>query len=333
MDPVPLPDTLRPLLQQLDEALSLEGKFQAHLLLPSTLQDSQEVTFGIRDGSANVLRCLKVWYDLPSDVLFVAVNLMDRFLTKMKVRPKHMACISIAAFQLASHMVCGGAGPGATDVCAISQCKCTLGDLNRMQAVISSKLSAENESSPITALVFLRIFHGLLTAIDVDGIYARAVGEHDMLLRLEVLACDAGCSNFRACEVALVLLCSQLDSGVAALKPAPPASGVIALISFVANLQQHCKISERAFYSCHLAVLNILARYNAELQLPHRQRLVWKLSQRTLRSLRPTERLVTTLPTIDEHGQLHITPGCRRSGSFSSSDESWSGMSWASGQE
>jgi hypothetical protein len=48
-------------------------------------QDPTEITNGIRDGSAHVLRCLKVWYDLPSDVLFVAINLMDRFLTKMKV--------------------------------------------------------------------------------------------------------------------------------------------------------------------------------------------------------------------------------------------------------
>lgn len=56
---------------------------------------------GARDGAAHVLRCLKVWYDLPSDVLFVATNLVDRFLTKMRVRPKHMACISVGSFLLA----------------------------------------------------------------------------------------------------------------------------------------------------------------------------------------------------------------------------------------
>jgi cyclin G2 len=54
------------------------------MVLVST-QDPTEITTGIRDGSAHVLRCLKVWYDLPSDVLFIAINLMDRFLTKMKV--------------------------------------------------------------------------------------------------------------------------------------------------------------------------------------------------------------------------------------------------------
>ena len=36
------------------------------------------------------------------------------------------------------------------------------------------------------------------------------------------------------------------------------------------------------------------------LQVPHRQRLVWKLSNRTLRHLRPTDRLRPTLPKICE---------------------------------
>lgn len=39
----------------------------------------------MRNGSAHVLRCLKVWYDLPPDTFFNAVNIMDRFLTRMKV--------------------------------------------------------------------------------------------------------------------------------------------------------------------------------------------------------------------------------------------------------
>lgn len=34
-------------------------------------------------------------------MLFVATNLVDRFLTKMRVRPKHMACISVGSFLLA----------------------------------------------------------------------------------------------------------------------------------------------------------------------------------------------------------------------------------------
>lgn len=61
----------------------------------------REVTAGGRDGSAYVLRCLKMWYELPSDVLFSAMSLVDRFLDRMAVKPKHMACMSVASFHLA----------------------------------------------------------------------------------------------------------------------------------------------------------------------------------------------------------------------------------------
>lgn len=71
------------LVAQLQEALALEPKFQPSLDLPHQADD--EITVGVRDGSAHVLRCLKVWYDLPGDVFFVAINLIDRFLTRMRV--------------------------------------------------------------------------------------------------------------------------------------------------------------------------------------------------------------------------------------------------------
>ena len=56
----------------------------------------------MRDGAAHVLRCLKVWYDLPSAVLLDALNLMDRFMSRMKARPKHLSCIAISSFHLAA---------------------------------------------------------------------------------------------------------------------------------------------------------------------------------------------------------------------------------------
>ena len=48
---------------------------------------SSGISPGMRDGSAHVLRCLKVWYDLPSDVFHTAVANIDTFLAKMKMRP------------------------------------------------------------------------------------------------------------------------------------------------------------------------------------------------------------------------------------------------------
>lgn len=328
MDPEPEPDVLSPLMARLDEALSLEHKFRPFLELPSVSRERQDVTIGIRDGSAHVLRCLKIWYDLPSDVFFIATNLMDRFLTKMKVKAKHMACMSVASFQLACRMVCGGSAPELQDILAISQAKCSVADLVRMQGVVSTKLGATPSSPPpITPITFIAIYHALLSAIDTHHVYARVVNEYELMQLLEVALCDAACSNFRPSETALALLCSAFDTGVARLHPSPPpAPVVLSLVSFIAQIQKRANISESSFLSCHSAILNVIGRYNAELQVQHRQRLVWKVSQRTLRHLRPTGRLVTTLQTIDEHGQLQIPPRSRNPSTSSSTDENWGGQ-------
>ncbi len=47
----------------------------------------------------------------------------------------------------------------------------------------------------------------------------------------------------------------------------------------------------------------------------HRQRLTWKLSRRTLKQLRPIEKLVNVLPTIEENrqfGQVQNRSRCSR---------------------
>ncbi len=58
--------------------------------------------------------------------------------------------------------------------------------------------------------------------------------------------------------------------------------------------------------------------------MPYKQRLVWKLSSRTLRSLRPTDKLKLTsyLPTIEEDNNLRGALR-DRTGSVSSEDEDW----------
>jgi hypothetical protein len=47
-------------------------------------------------------------------------------------------------------------------------------------------------------------------------------------------------------------------------------------------------------------VIKILSCYNGQQKTPYKQRLVWKLSSRTMRVLRPTDKLTSYLPTIEE---------------------------------
>lgn len=119
---------------------------------------------GARDGSAHVLRCLKVWYDYPSEVFFIAINLMDRFLTKMKARPKYMECISVSSFHIAAVQF-AEKSLDADHLVSISQCKCTGSDLKRMSEVIRNKLGWAPGTQPITPLTYLRLFNDMFQAV------------------------------------------------------------------------------------------------------------------------------------------------------------------------
>lgn len=335
---LPVPDAIHPLLEQLQEALVLEVKYQPNLLLPTTAQND-EITIGARDGSAHVLRCLKVWYDLPSDVFFIAINLMDRFLTKMKARPKHMACISVSAFHIAAVQMAQSLD--ADHLVSISQCKCTGGDLKRMSEVIRNKLEWAPGTHPVTSLTFLRLFnamfHAVVSHLGLGDVYASIVTESELLLRLEMVACDGNCASLRPSEVALVLLCMYLNSAVNKLDanvdnnmpmtPVPgssilpasisPAREMLKLIEFAMELQKICKISDASFFSTHEAVGAILNKYNAQEQTPHRQRLIWRLSSRTARLLRPTDKFTSVLPVIAEHGPVPSPSKIRKNRKFS----------------
>lgn len=245
-----------------------------------------------------------------------------------------MACISVAAFQLATHQVSASYKPDeiievpdSRDLALISQCKCTLGDLTRMQGIISLKLGAEPNTLPVTSLTFFRLLNSIFVAASkeygISEAYSQAMGRYPISIQLEIIACDATCSNYRPVEIALVLLCTTLHLSNTEF---PVLSRLLGL---VLEIRKICQISDENFCVCHEAIVRILGRYNAHAQMPYRQRLVWRLSQRTMRLLRPTEKLVSTLPTIDEHGQLQL-PLRSRFGSISS-EESWeSGEEWPS---
>lgn len=303
----PQPNVIPKLLCRLQELLALQNKYQPNLTLP--IEDNgSEVTIGIRDGSAHILRCLKVWYDLPTEVLLVSLNIMDRFLTKMKVQPIHIACISVASFHIACQMTCNPENvPERTHMITISQCKCTLSDLVRMESIIISKLEInlnDRDNLPVTALNFLRLFHEILCVMKYNDLYKKVVDQFQIFQRLEVIACNGLCVNYEASLIALVLLSSMVDIGVARLQPTPYAHvSVLSMVTFFTEIQENCQISDDCFYDCLESVLRIISKYDSQTGLPHRQRLVWRLSQRTLKYLRPTNKFNSMLPTIEEQCQ------------------------------
>jgi cyclin G2 len=307
-------EDVHPYLKQLEQALELEVKYRVPVNDNPGGEMSGGITSGMRDGSAHVLRCLKVWYDLPSDVFFNAISSIDRFLAKMKAQPKHLSCIAVAAFHLAClqhqklqqeqhkdalvvHLV-----PEPLDLVNISQSRCSPSDLLRMRDILATKLETNpgaGPEQPITALTMLRLMFNVSRAaanhLGLKDLLPETSLPDQLLHQLEILACDSLTLQHRPAELALALLATNFQQR-ATREPGHST----ALMGFISELQKYCNIPSSSFVNCLGIVVNQLDKYNSETTVAHRQRLVWKLSTRTLRHLRPTDKLRATLPTIKE---------------------------------
>jgi len=292
---------VHPLLHQLDSLLAGEVSRPRP---GAPVSGQATISPGMRDGSAHVLRCLKVWYDLPSDVFHTALANIDTFLAKMKAQPKHLSCIAVSSFHLACSQLEDQllAIPEPADLVSISQSRCSASDLLRMEAILATKLDNKQQQAvpplPVTPLSFLRLMMAVSRAaaarLDISPVPPAAPPPH-LLHQLEILVCDSSTLKFRPCEVALALLCTEFQRTCSDHPDTAPA-----LMGFVSELQKYCGVSGAEFCSVLGSVAAILDKYNAAGQVPHRQRLVWKLSNRTLKQLRPTDRLRPTLPRICE---------------------------------
>lgn len=204
-----------------------------------------------------------------------------------------MACISVSSFYIAAVQM-AQQSLDADHLVSISQCKCTGGDLKRMSEVIRNKLEWAPGTQPITSLTFIRLFNTMFQAaasqLGLGDLYASMVTvcrvlrslfmlalnlnfiissytiilihiqEFELLLRLEMIACDGNCSSIRPSEVALVLLCTYMDDalnrlesnaeknmvnmpGPSSMDEAPtPAQQMLRLVEFAAEIRKMCKV-------------------------------------------------------------------------------------------
>lgn len=197
-------------------------------------------------------------------------------------------------------------------------------------------------SPPVSGLTFIRLFYHIFriaaSELGLSEFYESAIILSDLEQKMEILACDASCASIRASELALVMVCTQMDASVSKLDAG--AQQIHGLVDYAIQLQKLCRVSksccqaclsivnrsfpsqipDSTFFHTHAAVVKILSNYNGQQKMPYKQRLVWKLSSRTLRSLRPTDKLKVSsyLPTIEEdNNNLRF-----RTGSVSSEDGS-----------
>ncbi|XP_023220782.1 cyclin G-like isoform X1 [Centruroides sculpturatus] len=251
-----------------------------------------------RDNMAQVLRCLRVWYDLSPKILILALHTMDSFLAKIKVQAKHVPCIALSCFHLAMEWSEEGIMITLSELVTISQTRCSTHDLLRMQGIILSKL--EWKQAPPTSFTFLELFHSLLNhaahiaKLSCEEVVSGLLPLELCTQRLEVLMCSHKCSNLKRSAVALALLNYVL------IEEMPPRWN---WSIYIKDLQEFCKITSDEFEKSKHIVQKVLSSYDHQQQLPHhlRQQLNWKLSVRTWRQLHlALRRRQFSLPPLEE---------------------------------
>lgn len=80
------PDAITSIMDELECLLDNEHHYTPYLDVSREELERDDISAIGRNRYINVLRCLKMWYELPSEVFIVAVNIVDRFLSKMKVK-------------------------------------------------------------------------------------------------------------------------------------------------------------------------------------------------------------------------------------------------------
>lgn len=152
-------DTRR-LLHMLGEALVKEAdkwKPVHYRLNTSNLETSGDQ----RDEIVSWLIFLNGRFHFTPETLALAISMMDRFLSAVKVRPKYVQCVAISCFYIAAKTLEEDEViPSTVDLVKTSRCDCAVSDILRMECVILNKLDWTIKT--VTPVDYLHIIHALL---------------------------------------------------------------------------------------------------------------------------------------------------------------------------
>ncbi|XP_072256822.1 cyclin-G1 [Pyxicephalus adspersus] len=282
------------LLHQLNSLLEQEIKNQPKACglrrIETTHDNGLRMTATLRDFAVKDLLSLIQFFGFSTQTFSLAVNLLDRFLSKMNVQPKHLGCVGLCCFYVAVKVTEEERNvPLANDLIRISQYKFTVYDMMRMEKIVLEKLVWKVKAT--TALNLLHVYHSL--------VYENLSSERQKLLTLDrletnlkVCHCKIGFSKAKPSVLALSLLAVEVQE-----------QKLLELTDLLDSLQKHSKISSRDLLCWKELVSKCLAEYSSSrCSKPNVQKLKWIVSGRTERQLRHSYYRIAHLPTIPETG-------------------------------
>ncbi|KAG8011873.1 Cyclin-G2 [Nibea albiflora] len=257
------------------------------LMESASTENHSGVSAKCRDTRVEELWGLTSFFGYSTQTFVQAVNLLDRFLTIMKVQPKHLPCIGVCCLHIAAKMIEEESNVSPThELIRISQSKFTVSDLCRMEKIISAKLSVEPEA--VTALTFLHLYYSAFTSLSARREEIPSIGRLEA--QLKACLCRLVFSKAKPSVLALSLIAQEFD-----------ALASITLLKIVQQFQRHLKISDSELLHWKELVAKCMTDYcSSECNKPDNKKLVWIVSRRTAQNLQANHFSVPGLPTIPE---------------------------------
>uniref|UniRef100_A0A3Q4H1M2 Cyclin G1 n=1 Tax=Neolamprologus brichardi TaxID=32507 RepID=A0A3Q4H1M2_NEOBR len=272
----------QPFAAQLKALIDLEGRYQPKLsglrFIESAQDNGLRMTSRLRELEVKDLLSLTRFFGFSSESFSLAVSLLDRFLSVMKIQPKHLSCVGLCCFYIAVKSTEEEKNvPLANDLIRISQNRFTVSDMMRMEKIIMEKLYWKVKAP--TALRFLRVFHShVLEQLDAES-----------LERLE--------AQLKACHCSFVFSKIKVSQNNYSLHIENNDLFQCFSVLFIKNQT----IKDGDLVCMRELVGKCLAEYaTTKCCRPNVQRLRWTISGRTARQLKHSYYKITHLPTIPE---------------------------------
>lgn len=100
-------------------------------------------------------------------------------------------------------------------------------------------------SPPVSGLTFIRLFYFIFRnaahELGLSEFYESSIILSNLEQKMEILACDASCASIRVSELALVMVCTQMDASVSKLDAG--AQQIHGLVDYAIQLQKLCRVS------------------------------------------------------------------------------------------
>ncbi|XP_029999496.1 cyclin-G2-like [Sphaeramia orbicularis] len=257
------------------------------LMESASTESHNGVSAKCRDTRVEELWSLTSFFGYSTQTFVQAVNLLDRFLTIMKVQPKHLPCIGVSCLHISAKMVEEESNISPThELIRISQSKFTVSDLCRMEKIISEKLSVQPKA--VTALTFLHLYYSAFPPQSAGREEIPSIGRLEA--QLKACLCRLAFSKAKPSVLALSLIAQEFE-----------ALQSINLLKIVQQFQRHLKISDSVLLHWKELVAKCMAQYcSSDCNKPDNKKLVWIVSRRTAQCLQANHFSVPCLPTIPE---------------------------------